>query len=257
MHKYGKAILTVILACILMLTFPSDCMAESDTTGTSNYQIIIEDDADLLSAPEERQLAEAMEPITAYGNVAFKSILSNPGNTDSYAEDYYYHLFGRDSGTLFLIDMDNRMIYIHSDGAIYKTITKDYAETITDNVYKHASNADYHLCAAEAYSQIDTLLQGNKIRQPMKYISNALLSVLLAFFLCYAWICTITGLKRPDDEELMKDVTTRFNMQITAPPKMTGETRTYNPQSSGGGSGGSSGGGGRSGGGGGGGGHRF
>ena len=57
--------------------------------------------------------------------------------------------------------MDNRNIWIHSNGAINRTINKAYAETITDNVYTYASDADYYICAMKVYEQEYTLLQGN------------------------------------------------------------------------------------------------
>lgn len=84
-----------------------------------------------------------------------------------------------------MIDMDNRNIWIHSNGAIYRTITKSYADTITDNVYTYASAQDYYGCASEAYTQMATLLAGRRIAQPMKYISNALLALIIALLINY------------------------------------------------------------------------
>lgn len=73
--------------------------------------------------------------------------------------------------------MDNRNIWIHSNGGIYRIITSSYADTITDNVYQYATKRDYYGCCYEAFTEMLTLLQGNRIAQPMKYISNALFGV--------------------------------------------------------------------------------
>ena len=92
------------------------------------------------------------------------------------------------SGVIFLVDMSRRKLVIHTDGDIEKTVTADYADTITDNIYRMASDGDYYACASEAFSQIQTLLAGGKIRQPMKHTSNALLALTLALFICYLYM---------------------------------------------------------------------
>lgn len=233
------------------------CYAEPVYTNPdTGYQAVLEDDAELLTQEERLALKELLEEITIYGNVAFKTIDDNYTGTESYARSYYSDKFGTASGTLFLIDMDNRIIWIHSDGAVYKVITKAYANTIADNVYQYASDEAYYVCAREAFAQIISLLKGQKIAQPMKYISNGLLAVLLAMLLNYGVVCVFAGAKKPGKKKMMENVPVRFS--YTKPLAVfSHQTRTYNPvsSSSGGGSGGSSGGGGgRSGGGGG---HRF
>lgn len=218
----------------------------------TSYRVMIEDEALLLNDEEMQDLAALMQEITAYGNVAFKTIDSNGGGTESYARRYYQEQFGTASGTLFLIDMDNRNIWIHSDGAVYKVITTSYANTITDNVYRHASNGDYYDCAAQVYDQILTLLKGQKIAQPMKYISNVLLALILALLLNYGLVSFFARIRKPGRKELLCNGQNRFH--YTQPRAFfVRESSTYNPISSGSSSGGSGGGGGgfRSGGGGG------
>lgn len=83
----------------------------------TSYRVLLEDDALLLDDTEALELAALMYEITAYGNAAFKTTDNNDWNTESYARQYYQEQFGIASGTLFLIDMDNRNIWIHSDGA--------------------------------------------------------------------------------------------------------------------------------------------
>ena len=227
----------------------SSIIWENQDTG---YLVVLEDDADLLDEEEATQLSLEMQEITAYGNAAFKSVSYNDFSTSYFADKYYHELFGTRSGTLFLIDMDNREIYIFSDGAIYKTITNSYANTITDNVYKYASNSDYYSCASNAFAQINSLLSGQKIAQPMKYISNLLFALILAALINYFIVMMMSGTAKPTQKEILGSISTGF--QFTDPyARKTHQTKTYSPQSSGG-SGRSGGGGGRSGGGGG---HRF
>ncbi len=97
-------------------------MAEAVYTNPdTGYQVYVEDEAELLTEAERRELSQAMEEITAYGNAAFVTTRENSRSTERFARNYYTDRFGTDSGTVFVIDMDNRMIWIHSDGAIYKT----------------------------------------------------------------------------------------------------------------------------------------
>lgn len=234
------------------------------TNPDTGYRVAVEDNAALLSEAEKQALADSLTEITAYGSAAFVTTAENNASAAVFAESCYRSLFGTDSGILFLIDMDNRKIYIFSDGAIYKTITKAYANTITDNVYSYATRGDYFGCASEAFSQVLALLRGQKIAQPMKYISNALLAVIAALFINLGLVSHFTRLQKRGSKEILKHAQKQFT--YTKPTAVfTHKSRTYNPiesdssGSSGGGSssGGSSGGGGGGSSSGGGGGHSF
>lgn len=249
MHKRIFAMLMGILTFLLCFQPLSVNAQESQYGG---YKILIEDDADLLSDDEEELLYDVMSQISVYGNVAFKSIRNNPKyNTYSYVSDYYYDVFGNKSGTVFLIDMDYRNIYIYSDGAIYRTITDSYADTITDNVYTYATNGDYYRCASKAFDQILSLLRGQKIAQPMKYISNCLFAITLALLVNYFVVKLFSSTQKPSRGELAEN--TEHYCLFSAPRAVfRNQTRKYSPQSSGSsGGGGGGGGGGHSGGGGG------
>lgn len=241
-----KGSICIAFALFFFLGTTKPCMAaityENPDTA---YQVSIEDDADLLTDEQEELLSEQMEEITAYGNVAFKSVDTNYNSTETLAKEHYRDLFGTSSGTLFVIDMDNRNIWIFSDGSIYKTITKSYANTITDNVYTYASRSDYYGCASNAYNQINTLLSGRKIAQPMKYIGNALLALILALLINYFIVRVFSRSRKPSERELLQNIYAQCN--VDAPhTDFINQSRVYSPPSSSsdGSSGGSSGGGG-------------
>ena len=215
------------------------------TNSETGYSVIIEDDASLLSNDEKIQLAETMKDITPYGDVAFKSIDYNPYSTETYIERYYNSIFGTGSGTVFLIDMDNRNIWIYSDGSIYSTITTAYANVITDNVYTYASDKDYFTCANKAFIQEAALLQGRRISQPMKYISNALLAIAIAILINYFIVRQTSRVRKASDNEIVNGVFAN-NAFNNVSVNFIRQTRTYSPRSSSssGSSGGHSGGGG-------------
>lgn len=253
--------LKLILLLILNMTFMSQITVQAEeryTNADTGYGVVIDDRADLLTEDQEEALAAVMEPITKYGGAAFLSVDDNASTAESLARSFYRETFGTDSGTLFLIDMDNRKIWIHSDGAVYKAVTTADAETITDNVFRYASAGNYYDCAAGAYDQIFRLLEGERIARPMKYISNAVLAVILALLANFVFISRYARLKKPKDRELLANAEYYFK---STPPAVeyTGQTKVYDPVSDSSSGGGSSGGGGSGGGGssGGGGGHSF
>lgn len=181
----------------------------------------------------------------------FNSISYNSTSTESYIKSLYREKYGSESGTIFVIDMDNRNIWIHSNGAINRTINKAYAETITDNVYTYASDADYYICAMKVYEQEYTLLQGRKIAQPMKYISNALLAIVIAVVINYIIVRVYSSKKKASTKSLMNGLF-EYRAFNNCNVVFTHQTKTYSPrESSSGGSSGGGGGGGSSGGGGG------
>lgn len=238
-------------------------ISQNKVIGKEKYKIIVEDDADLLTEDEEIKLYTQMKDLAEYGNIIFKSIKTNNTTADQYAKTYYNGQFGSESGTVFLVDMKNRKIYIFSNGANYNVITNEKAEVITDNIYQYATNKEYYKCATEAFSQMKTLLEGGKIAEPMKYISNGVIAVMLALLINFGIFKVATTPKAASDSEQIDECEKLF--EHTPPEvKSTGTHREYSPvsdSSSGGSSGGGSSGGGRrrsaEAGGGGGGGHSF
>ena len=240
-HKKIKSIVLILLL-ISCLSFSLTVHAESDADSSApdpiywenpetGYQVLLEDDAALLNAEERTQLAEEMKEITSYGNAVFKTISYNSYSASSYARDFYHDLYGQRSGILFLIDMDNRELYLFSDGTIYRTVTKSYAESITDNVYRYASKGNYYICASEAFEQIHTLLAGQKIAQPMKYISNILLALILAALINYFWAMRTAGSAKASSREILNSISTQFafnNLQRI----LTKQDKVYSPPSS-------------------------
>lgn len=224
----------------------------------TGYRVVVEDRAGLLDPEQLQELSRIMEPVTAYGNAAFVTVRRNTDSTETFARSYYRDRFGTDSGTVFVIDLDHRNLWIHSGGAVWQVVTAANASTVTDNVYRYASKGDYYQCGAEAFRQIQALLKGKKIPRSMKYISNALLALILALLANYGLVIWSGGLHKPGEKAVLAAIDRKFayqNLQAI----YTHQTRTYDPVSSGGG--GHHGGGGRGGGGGGrsggGGGHGF
>ncbi len=148
--------------------------------------------------------------------------------------------------------MYTRYMYIRNNGGIDKIITNQKSDLITDNNYIYATNKEYFECASRTFDQIYTLLEGGKISEPMRHISNSILAIYIAFMFCYFILMNKVKVKK---QIKLKKYNKSFEVG-TGDAKYIGDRKVYTPPSSSGGSGGSSGGGG-GGGGGSGGGHSF
>lgn len=223
------------------------------TNDATGYEVFIADDAGLLSDKEEDDLLNEMIPITQWGNACFYTTdKAFRMSTDELSAELYERYYGPGtSGTIFLVDMNERMLWIHSDGDVYKVVNSNYAQTITDNVYKLASAGDYYGCASKVFGQIGTLLSGGRIAQPMKHVSNYLLALILALIICYIYMKTSS---KTQDEKAQPKAEPIFNGTLANISVTKGRLTSRTIQSSSGGGSRGGGGGGHSGGGGG---HRF
>ncbi|MBP3736848.1 MAG: TPM domain-containing protein [Lachnospiraceae bacterium] len=213
------------------------------TNPTTGYAVRIRDGAELLRQEELQRLTQAMVPVTQYGNAGFYT-KTDGADTEEDIRHTYRAWFGAESGTVFLIDMGNRNIWIHSDGDLYRVITREWADVITDNIYRHATAGDYGECAYLAYAQILTRLQGGKVNNGLKVGTGLLLSLLVSMLVNYLLILRMRN-KRSIPDQLAPLLGAAAIFALTGTKKVRrGSRRTYSPIVISGGGGGSFGGGG-------------
>lgn len=247
MHNLHNIIQKNLWSCFFFFAalFFSACPVFADSLYTNpetGYEVFIEDDAELLTGDEISTVVKSMEPVTAYGNVVLKSVLTNNTSTRDFAGRYYESLFGSESGTLFLIDMDNRYLYIHNTGTVSRLITDRQCDIITDNIYTYASDGDYAGCAIAAYQQMLRLLEGGRIAQPMKYICNLLLALILALLINYALVRAFSAGRKPSAAQLFGGAYTHYSLR-NPHAAFLHQTKVYSPRTSSGGHSGRGGGG--------------
>ncbi|MBR1524854.1 MAG: TPM domain-containing protein [Lachnospiraceae bacterium] len=214
----------------------------------TGYEAYIIDDEDLLSEEEETALLnDYLRSVTNYGGAAFVSTSSS--DAEKTAADYCYELFNNESGTTLCIDMGDRRIAIMSSGEIYKHINKSYGYIITDNIYGYATKGDYFGCAEEGFNEIVTVLYGERIAQPMRYISTLLLAVVFALLFNFMYVWMKKGKVSVDSETLIAAAAGAV-IGTAVGKNLVSSHKTRHSSGSGGGSGGGGGGGGFSGGGG-------
>lgn len=225
-----------------------------ETAGTNYYKnektgfvAFIDDGQNLITTEQEKLLLERLITLTEFGNAGFVTTNTSYSSFKELCRSYYRNMFGDADGSIFVIEMHTRQLGLYSDGASQYIITGSKANSITDNVYKYASNGDYYGCADLAFSQIYTVLNGGKIAEPMRYTSNIFIALTLALFFGFLFVMVKSKIKKASYQEIIKNCDIEFEVGETSAVK-TGQHSVYSPQSSS--SGGSSSGGGGGGGGG-------
>lgn len=161
-------------------SFAQGLCYENPDTG---YQVMILDDIDLLTDDEEKRLVEDMKPITEFGHIIFWSTNIAASNAEEQAKEKRASFYGRESAGILSINMNSRYITFHSDGDMNKLVNASYARTVTDNASHYASEKRYYDCAHEVFFEVNEVLHGNRIAEPMKYISYTVIALMAAFVL--------------------------------------------------------------------------
>ena len=118
------------------------------------------DGAGLFTSEESEELQREAEEISReYDmNILVVTTVDAEGkNARDYADDYYmnhgYYDNGAKGGTLYLIDMDNREIYMCNTGDMSRFITDVRREDVLDAGYEQVANGEYHDCIANMMSE--------------------------------------------------------------------------------------------------------
>lgn len=257
LKKYCFSFICLLVAGLLSFSTPvlASVSTEAYTKDAdSGYSLLLDDGADFFTPEQEELLTAQMEEITEFCNVAVVTTTYSGGysSTENYTVAYYENWFGSGTnGVIFVIDFDKREIYLVSEGSARKTISNSRAYTITDNTYTYATDGDYYSCTSKTLEQVNILMQGGRIAQPMRYICSALLALILALLINYFIVMFLSRSRKADVNKVLEGTYTSVNLS-DASAVFRNQTRTYSPQSSGGGhsgGGGGGGGGGHSGGG--------
>lgn len=120
------------------------------------------DDASLLKTAEEQELEQRISELRT--SFPFDIVIVTTADTkgkssQEYADDYYdSHSFGKGedaSGVLFLIDMDNREIYISTCGNAILFLTDSRIESILDYTYSSVRQQEYHEAVSRFLSNLE------------------------------------------------------------------------------------------------------
>lgn len=213
--------------------------AQSDTNEESGYRYVLDDRAGFIE--DDKEILNLMKEMTQYCNVAVVTTRSHSYySTESYAVAMFESYFGDGAdGVIFVIDRDLDEIYLASEGSMLRTLSNAKCRTICDNTYIYATeghNYDYDTCCKETLTQVNTLLEGGRITQPMRYISSIFIALAIGMILCFLYVFKVSRVKKASSQELFGAAFT--NVQVyNQSVHYVGETKKYSPQSSGSGGG--------------------
>lgn len=198
----------------------------------SGYYSVVEDMAGLLTFDEQKMLISELKPISKYGHAAIVTLdVNDVGTAEDYAIYYSEYNFNKDSNTVFLIDMQNRKIWIYSYGYIGDEISSSDNDTITDNIYTYATDGRYYECCSKEIAQVYTLLKGGDIPRPMKHIGNGILAIIIALILNYFLTIILSTDVEESNKSLLKYINHKY--EFTEPEAVyTHTTSEYSPSSS-------------------------
>lgn len=257
--KIAAFALLLVFTLSSTLFFTTEVSAyDSGLDKTTGYGYVLDDSADFIDASGEKAIIELMQTTTQYCNVAVVTTTYHTySSTERFAVETYESYFGNgSSGVIFVIDRDLNEIYLASEGRARRTISSSRCDIICDNTYVYATSShgyDYTTCVKETLDQVNTVLAGGRIAQPMKYISSIFIALAIGMIFCFLYALKVSRGKKPADSEIFESAYTKVN--ISNPNvQFIRQSKAYSPQSSGssgshGGGGGHSSGGGHSGGG--------
>lgn len=148
-----SAVLFLLLTAVFM-TFPAQAAEKSDLSSGKER---VFDGAGLFDEQEKEVLEERITSMREDMNMDVVIVTTDDAegrSAEQYAENFYVEGnfgTGKDySGVLFLIDMDNREIYIAPVGTMNRFLTDQRWNAILDDAYEGVSSGDYG-ASAEAF----------------------------------------------------------------------------------------------------------
>lgn len=218
------------LAYIIAIHILSNSQKAKANTPVVDATKKIYDYANLITKDEEEVLYnKVQEFINKYDmDMAIVTINSNPKSSSmAYADDFYdYNNFGKGTnktGLLFLIDMQNRNMWISTTGDAINIYTDSRINTILDYTYDKISNEDYNGCAEQfidkaSYFANKGLTGGSKVVTVPKMICN---SLIFAGLVTIVFICI--GLATHRKPKKKKEASN----YITQPLKLSNKLDTF------------------------------
>ena len=99
------------------------------------------DDADLLSYDEEKEIQSMLDDFAGESGWTLFAVTTDDANgmtSEEYADDFVDRNALEENGVCFLIDMDNREIYMSTTGSAIRILTELRIDIIMDESYEIA-----------------------------------------------------------------------------------------------------------------------
>ena len=165
----NSIILGLVSACMLLPALSGTAAASSADAGlrdANGYyrQVILSDEADLFSAQDEYALLARGQALAELSGWDVRMVTTDDAggrSAQEYLEDFYMDHYRQDDGVGFLIDMDNRELYISTSGEAIYYLTDDRLDRLLDAAFDYVSDQRYaHSMSAMVEGTITAFRQG-------------------------------------------------------------------------------------------------
>ena len=149
-----------LAACLLLWLFPGGtALGAEDTAAVYDY-------AGLLSSSETAALEENARDFSDSWNMNVVFLTTDDTgdkDSESYADDFYmdngYYDNGMDGGILFLIDMDNRQVWISTAHDMRYYLTDERLEDVIDAGDEELTEEKYALCFENMLDETERFME--------------------------------------------------------------------------------------------------
>ncbi len=143
-NKKAKLLAGVFCAAVLSVSAFSLQPVYADAKDSK-----VVDDADLLSYDEEQEIQSMLDEFAEESGWTLFAVTTDDANgmtSEEYADDYVDQNAFEENGVCFLIDMDNREIYMSTTGSAIRILTDHRIDSIMDDSYEYAGDGEYAKC---------------------------------------------------------------------------------------------------------------
>lgn len=175
MRKRRKSFLWAALLIIMALTAGTAFGETKGALAAKEGEARVYDLADLFSDEEEEWLSEEAGRLRERMEMdaAIVTTDDNDGSAEEFADGFYEAAgfgTGEDhSGILFLIDMDNRELYLSTEGRMLRYMTDSRVEAVLDDVYGYAADQDYYGAAMAFLEDVERCYENGIAKNQYNY----------------------------------------------------------------------------------------
>jgi len=222
----GDVMKKILIFCCLFFLFPSVYAANvevlerdentldvwEDIDISNNYSDImstpnveekekIYDFANLFSDSEEEELFDLINDFIDEYNIDMIVVTideNNKGSTSKYADDFFdYNYFGigdDKDGVIYLIDMDNREIFISTNGSAVSIYNDDIVDLMLDECYADVSINDYS-SSVMSFVKISKNYYEEEDVKSVNWVVTIILSLIFPTIIVYTVISSYKNIK--------------------------------------------------------------
>lgn len=207
---------------IPLLLFLTLCLGLAASVSASNTDFLY-DDANLLTASQERTLREMLQDIshTYDAQIVVCTVSSTPGGSADYYLDHLYDSMGfgyganRD-GVLLLVCMDLREYRILSNGFAGVAINDYDIENISDAIVSDLSDGDYAAAFETFAEECAYYLQGYVYGYPFEAGTSLMISLAIGLVVGLIVVLVLKGqLKTVHQQSRANDYVKAHSMKVT------------------------------------------